>query len=280
MFTRRPPLQRAIIVSAACIAAAVSGSGARAAYSGDLPLSTAIQLLVPEGYFVAYRATVDTSEEVRLPHHGTKADRLSELLSDNGLAYTVTGDTYSVYPIGSPTPTPAPAAAAAPQPSSYDTPGFSMGLPPPPPPPMPKPLAVAPVVAVAAPSAKPADLNAVGGLSNPPASFSSHPMMAPPPPPPPPTWQLIAGTLISKDLQNWGSATGWQVEWQFPKDFTVPANTTLQGEFPEVVSQVVDALRAQLEVVDPLHDDIHADEYTVNHVIIINTASESANNGE
>jgi hypothetical protein len=60
----------------------------------------------------------------------------------------------------------------------------------------------------------------------------------------------------------------------------VPATTQLRGQFPDVVAQVITALRQQLQANDPQNSNIHADTYTVNHIIVIHTAIGSSNNAD
>ena len=195
MATRRPRLQRGLIIGAACAIFAVNCDDAHAATDIELPLSSAMELLVPPGSFVEYSGTVNSSEFVRLPHYGSNSERLVKLLSAYGLQDSVSGYTYTVFPIGSPPVPPTNATATLPMPTSYASPGFSMALPPPPPP---KPVYIAPIVAV------PAKSTAVAGFSTQNASPLGIPA-APhivAPPPPPPVWSLPAGTLISRDIGN------------------------------------------------------------------------------
>ncbi len=279
MVTRRTRLKRALMASAACVAAAAGGSNANATRDYAMPLSSAIQLLVPPGSFVSYQGTVNTSELVRMPHHGTDAQRLVELLSHYGLQDSVTGYSYSIFPIGSGLPPSPPPSASITAPTDYDSPGFSMALPPPAPAPLPASVQVATVEAVPAKPGQPVNLmNATSQAPR--ANTTAPPVIVPPPPLPLPVWTLSAGTLISKDLQSWAPQAGWQVQWNFPKDFEVPATTQLRGQFPDVVAQVITALRQQLQANDPQNSNIHADTYTVNHIIVIHTAIGSSNNAD
>jgi hypothetical protein len=255
---------RSAQMGAVILALALSPAQARTRHDVKIPLSTAIQLLLPSGSFVAYEGTVDTSELVRLPHRGSKSDRLIELLSAYNLRETTVGSTITIFPYGSPPPSAALPPAPPPVAQSYSSPGFAMAAP------VPAPTPVAVIRAV--PGVAPA------GLHEAPIPAPAAP--PPPPPPPEPVWILASGTLMSKDLQAWAPEAGWQVQWQFPRDFVVPATTTLRGQFPEVVRQVVGDLREQLEITDPNNADIHADTYNANRVIIINSVSEANNHAD
>lgn len=57
-------------------------------------------------------------------------------------------------------------------------------------------------------------------------------------------WTLKAGLTNGQNLKAWGESAGWEVLWNMPKDWTVPASTTFYGEFPEVAEAVIKTLAA------------------------------------
>lgn len=56
------------------------------------------------------------------------------------------------------------------------------------------------------------------------------------------TWQLTVGRTIGKELHTWSQIAGWQVIWNLPKDWSVPATTTFTGDFKTAASEVISTL--------------------------------------
>lgn len=56
------------------------------------------------------------------------------------------------------------------------------------------------------------------------------------------SWELKEGHTIGRELQDWGKRAGWKVIWQLDKDWEVPANTLLTGDFKTVATKVIETL--------------------------------------
>jgi len=63
-----------------------------------------------------------------------------------------------------------------------------------------------------------------------------------PPPEPLPIWTLAAGKSIGQELKGWADKAGWQVIWNLPTDWTIPADTAYEGEFPAAAAKVIETL--------------------------------------
>lgn len=61
------------------------------------------------------------------------------------------------------------------------------------------------------------------------------------PPAPKAHWELRPGGLKSQ-LDAWAEKAKYQVVWKSPDDFLISTDSTLNGNFPEVVQQVVDGM--------------------------------------
>lgn len=59
---------------------------------------------------------------------------------------------------------------------------------------------------------------------------------------PPTIWALTAGQTVGHELQAWGEKAGWKVIWNMQKDWSVPASTKFEGEFPVVAAEVIKTL--------------------------------------
>lgn len=57
-----------------------------------------------------------------------------------------------------------------------------------------------------------------------------------------PIWTLTAGATVGHELQSWGEKAGWKVIWNMQKDWSVPASTKFEGEFPVVAAEVIKTL--------------------------------------
>lgn len=57
-----------------------------------------------------------------------------------------------------------------------------------------------------------------------------------------PLWMLTAGKSIGHELKAWGDKAGWKVIWNLPTDWTIPANTTYEGEFSTAAAKVIETL--------------------------------------
>lgn len=57
-----------------------------------------------------------------------------------------------------------------------------------------------------------------------------------------PLWTLSAGKSIGRELKSWGDRAGWKVIWNLSTDWTIPADTTYEGEFATVAASVIETL--------------------------------------
>lgn len=57
-----------------------------------------------------------------------------------------------------------------------------------------------------------------------------------------PLWTLTAGKSIGQELTTWADKAGWKVIWNLPNDWTIPADTTYEGEFSDAAAKVIETL--------------------------------------
>ena len=101
--------------------------------------------------------------------------------------------------------------------------------------------------------------------------------LSPPPPPPIQVWTLQAGELASKNLMDWGNSAGWQVTWNYPKDFVIAHSATFSGKFQNAASKVVEILRQQMSQTDPAEASIHYDAYPPNKQFVVDSYNAEGN---
>lgn len=78
----------------------------------------------------------------------------------------------------------------------------------------------------------------------------------------PPSWTLFSGSLVGKQIVNWGLEAGWHVIWQCNKDWVVPNSAEFQGDFVSATGQVLEDLAAE-------GAPVHGTFYTGNHTLVI-----------
>ncbi|WP_180727778.1 TcpQ domain-containing protein [Paraburkholderia largidicola] len=59
-----------------------------------------------------------------------------------------------------------------------------------------------------------------------------------------PSWTLRRGRLVSSELREIGGHFGWHVEWFYPREVVVPADTTYSGDFQQVATQAITTLKS------------------------------------
>jgi hypothetical protein len=55
-------------------------------------------------------------------------------------------------------------------------------------------------------------------------------------------WHLRQGDALHTSLEQWARSSGWQLHWRVPVSWRVAADTSFQGDFPSVLSEVIEAL--------------------------------------
>ena len=68
------------------------------------------------------------------------------------------------------------------------------------------------------------------------------PQTTPPSAPSTSTWTLRQGMPVGKELSEWAQKAGWNVVWNLPKDYVVPAQKIYSGDFKAVTSEVINTL--------------------------------------
>lgn len=77
-----------------------------------------------------------------------------------------------------------------------------------------------------------------------------------------PVFVMSRGNLVLTDLQKWGAQAGWTVVWQLTSDWVVPNNASFTGNFPQAVSDVIQALNSS-------GANLHAKFYNGNNTVVI-----------
>lgn len=66
-----------------------------------------------------------------------------------------------------------------------------------------------------------------------------------PAPPPAQVWVLPAGSLVGKQLSEWGEKAGWHVIWNYKQDWTIPTSASFEGSFKSAATKVLQTLSAE-----------------------------------
>lgn len=59
-----------------------------------------------------------------------------------------------------------------------------------------------------------------------------------------PKWTLRQGHVVSRELQEIGGHFGWHIDWLYPREIVVPADTSYSGDFTQVATAAINTLKS------------------------------------
>lgn len=75
------------------------------------------------------------------------------------------------------------------------------------------------------------------------------------------TWQIIRGTDLRAQLDNWSTAAGWSLVWDSEYSYLIQANATFKGDYISAVKQLFTALG------DDVNPNLYPELYQGNFVL-------------